>query len=337
MVKCSVTRRSIRAVALVVSLIALPGAALAQAPDAGHASARWPYVFPLWGSKLAERGLQFPLPFGVGLNYAFLDQPIEISRIGVGVNDGEMVDLSDVIVFDDLNSKVHALNARVDLWVLPFLNVYAMGNYVIQSHTSVSIAEPFAFDAGAEQSGYGSGFGFTLAGGAFGFFGTIDLNWTWNKLEKLDLPVGTVLFTPRVGKNFGTHGGVEWIFWVGAMHQSIEAETRGEIRLSDAVGDAAGGGFQDRLATWYRDLPPGQQAVVGGVVEGIQAAEDPVIHYDLDKAVAHPWNFLIGTEIGLTRAWRVRAEVGFIQRTQLIIGINYRFGGFERGSGEVPP
>jgi len=324
----------VRTVALLVCLIALPTAALAQAPDAGHASTRWPYVFPLWGDKLAERGLQFPLPFGVGLNYAYLNQPIEISRIAVGVNDGEMTDLSDLIVFDELHSRVHALNARLDLWVLPFLNVYAMANYVIDSHTSVSIAEPFAFDAGAEQSGVGSGFGFTLAGGAFGFFGTIDLNWTWNKLQNLDLPVGTFLFTPRVGKNFGKLGGLEWIFWVGAMRQSIEAETRGDIKLSDAVG--SGGGFQDKLAAWYDNLPPAQQAVVGGVVGGLQAAGDPVIHYDLDKSVAHPWNMLIGTEIGLTRAWRVRAEVGFLQRTQLIVGINYRFGGFERESGEVP-
>jgi hypothetical protein len=45
---------------------------------------------------------------------------------------------------------------------------------------------------------------------------------------------------------------------------------------------------------------------------------------------------LIGTEIGLTRAWRVRAEVGFIQRTQVIIGINYRFGGFVSGPGAAP-
>jgi hypothetical protein len=322
------------AFALVISLLALPEAASAQAPDAGHEPTKWPYVFPLWGEKLAERGLQFPLPFGIGLNYAFIDQPIEISRIAVGVNDSEMTDLSDLIVFDELNSRVHALNLRVDLWVLPFLNVYGMGNYAIDSKTSVSVAEPFSFDAGATQSGYGGGFGFTLAGGVWGFFGTLDLNWTWNKLQKLDLPVGTFLFTPRIGKNFGTLGGIEWIFWVGAMRQVIESETRGEIRLSDAVG--GDGSFQDKLAAWYEGLPPARQAVARALVERVQAADDPVIHYDLDKAVAYPWNFLIGTEIGLTRAWRIRAEVGFIQRTQVIIGLNYRFGGFRTGSGDVP-
>ncbi|HKP62511.1 MAG TPA: hypothetical protein VJV78_37510 [Polyangiales bacterium] len=325
-----VDRVLIRAVALVALLLALPAIVSAQAPDVGNEPSKWDYTFPLWGDKLAQRGLKFPLPFGIGLNYAFIDQPIDISRIAVGVNDGEMVDLSDLIVFDELNSRVHALNLRFDLWLLPFLNVYLMGNYAIDSNTSVSISEPFSFDAGATQSGYGGGFGFTLAGGAWGFFGTLDLNWTWNKLQKLDIPVGTFLLTPRVGKNFGKLGGIEWIFWVGAMRQVIDSETRGEISLSDAVG--GDGGFQDKLDDWYEGLPPGRQAVVREVVERIQAGGDPVIHYDLDKAVAYTWNMLIGTEIGITPEWRIRAEVGFIHRTQVIVGLNYRFGGFTSGA-----
>lgn len=334
MVESSLTYRALRAAALAVSLFALPLPGVAQAPDAGNPPADWPYYFPFWGERLAERGLQLPLPFGIGLNYAFIDQPIEISRIAAGVNDGEMVDLSDLIVFDDLNSKVHAMNLRFDLWVLPFLNLYAMGNYAIEAQTSVSVAEPFSFDAGATQSGYGGGFGFTLAGGIWGFFATLDLNWTWNKMQKLDEPVGTFLLTPRIGKNFGELGGVEWIFWAGAMRQIIGSETHGEILLSDAVG--GDGSFQDKLTDWYDGLPPGRQAIVRRLVEGIQAAEDPVIRYDLDKAVAHPWNILIGTEVGLTREWRIRAEVGFLNRTQVIVGLNYRFGGFLASSGAAP-
>jgi len=55
-----------------------------------------------------------------------------------------------------------------------------------------------------------------------------------------------------------------------------------------------------------------------------------VIHYDLDKAVAYPWNMLVGSEFGLTPAWRLRAEVGFINRTQVVLGLCYRFGGFRK-------
>jgi len=317
-----------------LALALVPTAAQAQAPDAGHKAEKWPYALPILGDSLAERGIRFPLPFGLGLNYAFADQPIEISRLAVGVNDGEMHDLTNLIVFDDLNSTVHALNFRFDVWVLPFLNLYGMGNYLIQAETAVSIVEPFAFDAGATQSGYGGGFGLTASGGAFGFFGTLDLNWTWNKMENLDQAVGTFLLTPRIGKNFGKFAGIEWIFWVGAMRQSIASETKGQINLSDAVEGAGDGSFQQKLQTWYDGLPPGQQVIVGGIVDQIQSgrpAGDTLIRYDLDKAIAYPWNFLIGSEVGLTKAWRVRAEVGFIHRTQFVLGLNYRFGGFAAG------
>lgn len=317
-----------RAPLLALAVLATSTSAFAQAPDAGHDAIEWDYTFPLLGDKVAERGIKLPLPFGLGLNYAFVDQPIEISRVAAGVNDGEMIDLSNLIEFDDVNSRVHALNLRADLWLLPFLNIYAMGNYAIQAETQVSISQPFSFDVTATQPGVGGGFGGTLAGGAWGFFGTVDLNWTWNKMEKLDDPVGTRLLTPRVGKNLGTHLGIEWIVWVGAMQQRIESKTQGAIKLDDLGADSENGGFNEKLENWYEGLPPSRQAIVRGLVGRLEGNDNPTIHYDLHKAVKYPWNALVGTEIGLTSAWRLRAEFGFINRTQLILGFNYRFGGF---------
>ena len=317
-----------RAPFLALAVLATSTTSFAQAPDAGHEAIEWDYTFPLLGDKVAERGIKLPLPFGIGLNYAFADQPIEISRVAVGVNDGEMVDLTDLIEFDELNSQVHALNLRADLWLLPFLNVYAMGNWIVQAETQVSIAEPFSFDVTATQPGFGGGFGGTLAGGAWGFFGTVDINWTWNKMEKLDDPIGTQLLTPRVGKNLGKHLGVEWIFWVGAMRQRIASKTQGKIELSELGADSEGG-FNDDLLNWYDGLPPSRQAIVRGLVGRLEGGDgDTVIRYDLNKAIKYPWNMLVGTEVGLTPAWRLRAEFGFIHRTQLVLGINYRFGGF---------
>ncbi len=299
--------------------------ARAQAPDIGHAPSTWEYVFPIWGDKLAERGLKFMLPWGLGVNYMYMNQPIEITKIAIGVNDSEMVDISDLIEFKEIRSRLSAVSTRVDLWLLPFMNIYALGNYAPQAETSVAISKPFPINAGADQSGGGGGFGMTFAGGFWGFFGTVDLNWTWNKLENLDKPVRTFILTPRVGKNFGEIFGVETIVWVGAMRQKIQAETQGEIRLSDTL-DGEAGEFRGQLQGWYDGLPPLRQAAVRGIVGRLQQVEDPVIRYDLDKRVAHRWNMLVGGELGLTRAWRVRAEFGFIHRTQVLVGLNYRFG-----------
>ncbi len=287
------------------------------------------YVFPLWGRELAKRGIRFPLPAGVGINYAYVDQPIAIDNISIAVNDSEFVDIDEFIEFGELRSKVALLNARADLWVLPFLNLYALGNYVIESQTHVQVTEPFDFTAGATQNGGGGGFGFTGSFGYAGFFGTLDLNWTWNRLSKLSVPVGTFLLTPRVGRNFGRVGPIELVMWVGAMNQTIQSDTSGSISLRETLGDADLDPFQEKLADWYDGLGRVQQRVVDQVVAGLEGA-DPIIHYRLDKRVAEPWNALVGTEIGLSDAWRIRAEVGFIGRTQVMIGVNYRFGLFER-------
>lgn len=287
------------------------------------------YVFPLWGRELAKRGIRFPLPAGLGINYAYVDQPIAIDNISIAVNDGEYVNLDEYIEFGELRSKVALLNARADLWVLPFLNVYALGNYVIESSTTVQVVQPFEFTAGATQGGGGGGFGFTGSYGYAGFFGTLDLNWTWNRLEKLSVPVGTFLLTPRVGRNFGRVGPVELVFWVGAMSQTIQSDTSGSISLQETLGEADLDPFREKLEAWYDGLGPVRQRAVDQLVDGLEGA-DPIIHYRLDKRVAEPWNALIGTEIGLSDAWRIRAELGFLGRTQVMIGVNYRFGLFVR-------
>lgn len=318
----------------VLTLSLFPGRALAEGqaakPPSGSSAQQsdpWPHVFPILGDRAAASGMKMPLPFGLGVNYMYADQAIDISRVAVSVGDSGLVDLTDVIAFEEVRSQVHVLNARADLWLFPFLNVYSMANYIVESQTAVSISAPFDFTAGAVQPGAGGGFGVTLAGAAWGFFGTVDLNWTWNKMEKLANPVGTYLVAPRIGRNFGKVGPIELAVWVGAMRQDIESNTVGDISLSETVGGGDGAAdFEEKLMDWYNGLPPGRQQLVEGIVSRIDADGDAVIHYELDKAIATPWNMLVGTEVGLDRHWRIRAEIGFIERFQVLLGLNYRFG-----------
>ncbi|MEI9938651.1 MAG: hypothetical protein WDO69_15645 [Pseudomonadota bacterium] len=312
-------------------LLGLPRAASAQsAPDVGNPPYKYDRLFPFWGKKLAARGLTFPLPFGVGINYAYVNQGVDITGVNVAVNDSKYTDLSKIVKFDHVTSTVKVINGRLDLWVLPFLNVYGLGTYVIDSDTDVLLSEPFPLRAGASQSGYGGGFGATGAFGFWGFFGVVDANVAWTKMEKLGAPVRTFLLTPRVGKRFQISRSVSLASWVGAMRQTIQADTEGSISLKDAIG-APAGSFQAKVASWYNHLPPGQQGGVSGLVNGLAgpgAEKDPVIHYKLDKALTDPWNFLIGSEIDLHKRVQMRMEFGFLGRTQLIMGICYRFGGF---------
>lgn len=307
--------------------IVLGGAATASAqnaPDAGGKPYEWKYMLPIFGHKLAERGTKFPLPFGINLNYAWLQQPIVIDKLELAVNDGDYVNLDKIVKFDKVTAAAHGLNLRVDAWLFPFLNVYALGNYIIQAQTDVRLSEPFPLTAGATQAGGGGGLGTTLAYGAFGFFFTGDFNWTRNKMQKLTAPVDTLLFTPRVGRKVFRKGKYELAMWAGTMFQSIGAKTTGKIRLSEAVGDS--GALRDKVQDWYDGLTPPQKALVGSIVDGLESPGDPVIHYRLNKRVQYPWNMVLGAQLEINEHWQLRTEVGFIHRTQVIAGLNYRFG-----------
>jgi hypothetical protein len=310
-------------------LVALPRAAHAQgAPDVGSPPYKYGYQFPLWGKKLAKRGLTFPLPFGVGVNYAYVNQGVDITGVNIAVNDGPYTDLSKIVKFDHVTSTVKVMNGRLDMWLFPFLNLYGLASYAIDSDTDVLLSEPFALRSGASQSGYGGGFGATAAFGFWGFFGVVDANLAWTKMEKLTSPVRTFLLTPRVGKRFQIGQNVWLAAWVGAMRQRIQADTEGSIALKDAIG-APAGSFNSKLASWYNSLPAGQRGAVSGLVGDLSkppmGERDPVIHYKLDKALTDPWNLLIGAEVDLHKRVQMRMEYGFLGRTQLIMGICYRF------------
>jgi opacity protein-like surface antigen len=314
---------------LIVSLLSARAASAQNTPETGQPPYEWNYALPIFGKRLAERGITFPLPWGVGLNYAWIDQPIRIQDLEIGLNGSDFVNLDEIVKFDRVDASVHALNARVDVWLFPFMNVYALGNYAVQAKTDVRLSEPFPLNAGAVQPGGGGGLGTTLAMGAWGFFATLDFNWTRNKMQKLIEPVDTLLLAPRVGRKLFKIGKFEMTVWVGAMWQRIGVATRGKIRLSEAIGEPSDE-VRMKIEDWYGGLPPARQAVVRTLVEEIRSAagEDPTIYYRLSKEVQNPWNMLAGTQLEVTENWMVRAEFGFIKRTQVIIGLNYRFGLF---------
>ena len=309
---------------VVLALLALPRTAHADSMDLGNKPYKWDYLFPLFGHQLAEKGIKFPLPFGIGINYAAINQDITIKNMQLAVNDSEWVDLSKVVTFDRVRSSVKGLNTRLDLWVFPFLNVYALGTWGIDTDTDVSLATPFKLNAGASQSAYGAGFGSTVAFGAFGIFGTLDMNVSWNKVEALNQPVFGFLMTPRFGKRLKIGKNVWWTGWVGAMRQYITAGTEGSIKLDDVIGEPSDS-FKGKVKSWYDSLDRGGQAIVGGIYDRIQNNPSPVIHYKLDKVIKDPWNMLLGMEADLSQRVQFRAEVGFLGRSQIILGVNYRF------------
>ncbi len=318
--------------ALTAFLGASHARAAGEAPDIGNEPYEWKYVFPIWGKDLASKGIKFPYPFGIGVTYLEAIQPIDVKNLSVAINDGEFKDLSKFVKFESLDSNVQAVNARLDLWVLPFLNVYGLANYLISTEGDAVLSKPFPLRAGSTQTGYGGGFGVTGAFGFWGIFASMDANFTWNQLSNLESPVRTFVLAPRAGKRFKLSPTVSMAFWIGAMRQDVQADTSGSIALADAVGQENEGTVEGEIARWYNGLSPGDRESVTGFADRFPTRDgNPTIHYKLDKALANPWNALVGMEADVNRHFQIRTELGFFGRYQMLVGVNYRFSFLQGG------
>ena len=158
----------------------------------------YPYAFPIWGDKVQERGIQLPLPEGLGVNYIWQESDIVINSLSVGFNNKPMVDLGEVIRFDDAVASLSGVNIRPDLWILPFLNVYLI---FAKSKTSTSIDagvwlpdtsntwnEITRFSTTANFDVTTFGFGMTPTMGIGGGWLALDMNFSWSDISALSKP-----------------------------------------------------------------------------------------------------------------------------------------------------
>ncbi len=107
-------------------------------------------IFPIWGRKALERGFQTPLPLGFNVGFYSMRQDIEISNLGIGFN--KPAQPVSFITFEGASARLDLVNARMDLWLFPFLNVYGIVG-TGSGTTTVRIAEPVAFETRADFDG----------------------------------------------------------------------------------------------------------------------------------------------------------------------------------------
>ena len=286
-------------------------------------------LFPIWGRKAVERGFDLPKPLGINVLYAWMDQGIDITNLGLSTNDNPTQPV-DFIGFGTNTSTVSTASGRLDLWLFPFLSVYGFGGKV-WTNTTVELVQPVAFTSSVDQTGSTLGIGMT---GAFGFkrnFVSADVNWSWTKLEKLADPVNGRLLSLRFGRAFKVGGNKRAALWVGTMNQKLGTETQGSIRLDEVVPPETVDQIRDQLenvedSDWYQDLGPVQQALVDQVVDKLLTGDagDLTINYRLNKAPSDPWNMLVGGNIDLNKRWTLRAEAGFINRKSILVSAVYR-------------
>jgi hypothetical protein len=206
----------------------------------------YPYVLPIWGAKAASKGFDLPYSAGLGINYLWQESHLIIEDLMVGFNNGPMLDLDEIIRFNDAIASASAINFRPDIWVLPFLNVYGL---FTKARTSTEISagvwipdaennwkEVTSFSTKANFEATGFGFGMTPTIGLGGGWMALDMNVTWQSISELDKPVFTFVVGPRLGKTFRLKKPESNIaLWTGAFRLKIKSETSGSILLSDVI------------------------------------------------------------------------------------------------------
>lgn len=232
----------------------------------------WSSFLPLMKEEALARGHELPLPFGVGFVYNYLEREIKVTDVRVGINGQPMQSVSDFLDLGS-NSRVNAALLKADVWLLPFLNVYALGGYLDNQSTSIGQvtvgAQQFDFQVPTSIHGFVGGGGLSLGAGYQNFFLALDANYTQTDLG-FDDSFRAIVASVRTGW-FGKMGDVPVRIWVGGVYW-------------DTANTAS---------------------------STVQVAGVGTVQFEADQGPRNPWNANVGGSVGIGRAWECYVDYGF--------------------------
>jgi len=302
-------------------------------------------MLPILGNKAHERAIKLPFPVGVMFNALVGTQELSLSDISLGFGRfsnpeaPQLIDLSDVIVFDDIKAQTSTFNLRVDTWWLPFFNVYGIVGQTRKADINVNLVQPFPLDVSTEVSGTYIGFGGMLAGALGPLFISLDVNRTYNFNPRLEDPAKVTIGGFRTGPvfRFKNNSDMNITLWAGVMYSHFNGETTGSIPALELAPNAPEriNELQGDLDNWYNGLTPLEQRLFediynrlgNGLTELEAGIEDGYIAYSFNKSIDNPWNMLMGAQWQINYRWQLRTEAQFLgDRTAGLFSLNYRFG-----------
>lgn len=167
----------------------------------------WLSFLPIWGDALREEGFDLPLPIGVSANYVHIKRDIDVKDIKVGINEPPKQSVSSFLQAD-ANSSVDVVIGRVDVWLLPFLNVYAYGGWQrndsnVRLSLTVPTTPPLAFTVkeSGDLEGPVYGTGFAVAGGYEQLFATATFDFAFADFDEFDSRFEGRVYSVRAGWN----------------------------------------------------------------------------------------------------------------------------------------
>jgi hypothetical protein len=295
------------------------------------------YTLPILGEKLRKMGFDLPYPNGLMINYIVGSQFITLSDLAVGLDSdpSTYTNVDGIARFSSIEPFVNVINFRYDVWLLPFLNVYALGGFV-NSKTDVNLGLPFEAQFNAANKGPMVGWGLAVAGGVGPIFATADYNMAWTFIPNLVGASVANVFDIRVGHvfNFNKKPKSNISLMVGAQWLKLNSASQGKADLTKMFG---GDGSKkanalDDLNNWYGDLPESKQEEFGNIYDKLEGwlsndGGDSYIYYTFSKKLFYPWSMTTGLNYQINKRYTVMALATYLgSRKQMVLSFNYRFG-----------
>jgi hypothetical protein len=199
-------------------------------------------IFPLW--KSIAKGHALPRPWSVGVVSYWQTQPYDIDEASIGVGDLPPLDLdvAGTVAFIDVKS----VNAKLGLWLFPFLNVTGTVGYNIIDtdihlpNAPIGINPPprpgeppeITFGERTLDLDFEGPFwatSATIVGGWKGLFGSATFSYADAKVDATGDALGELrIKSERFQLNFG-HNFQGVNVWLGAQYMEEESRQVGEL------------------------------------------------------------------------------------------------------------
>jgi hypothetical protein len=252
--------------------------------------------FPLLAEEARSRGYELPLPYGAALVLTGLaNRGIEVTDVRIGLEGGQGASISDFVHLGS-SSDVFNANVKYDVFVTPFLNVYALAGYVhneSETRAEITVATPgpgggehiYERRVATELDGLVGGVGVALAAGYQNFFLVADASYIRSDLGFDDDFTATIA-TVRAGYQAKV-GGLPLQLWLGVGSWDTAAT---------AIGHA--------------DLPDGSRFV-----------------FEADQQPRTKWMYDVGSSIGFSKRFQLVADLGLdLEGGYLVVvGPTWRF------------
>jgi len=205
-------------------------------------------ILPLGAGWAVGRGIDLPLPFGASTFFIFMSRDIEVKDVRVAFEGHSQQSISDIASFA-VRNRTTVGAVRVDAWILPLLNLYALAGF---TWTSSNLNARFTIDRSilprppveieidqdGEVSGPYFGGGATVVAGYGPWFVLADANYGRTELDDFEGAINFWFLAARTGWS-GKISRNSWRAWAGAAYLAadrtltavVQSETLGEVRV----------------------------------------------------------------------------------------------------------